>query len=129
MDVGLIGTGNMGGRFGPKILAAGHKLTVFDLRREATADLCEAGATWADTPAAVAQASSVVLTSLPSPAVVEEVVFDPSTGILAGLAPGGVYIDHSTSTLAGRISFHPICTVLSRPTPSSESGSRSSGPM
>ena len=105
MDVGLIGTGNMGGRFGPKILAAGHQLTVHDLRREATTALCEAGATWADSPAAVAQASSVVLTSLPSPAVVEAVVLDPSTGVLAGLAPGGTYIDHSTSTpwLARRI--------------------------
>jgi 3-hydroxyisobutyrate dehydrogenase len=105
MDVGLIGTGNMGGRFGLKILAAGHKLTVNDLRQEAAANLCEAGAIWADSPAAVARRSSVVLTSLPSPAAVEEVVLNPSNGILANLAPSGVYIDHSTSTpwLARRI--------------------------
>ena len=105
MDVGLIGTGNMGGRFGQRILASGHRLTVHDLRQEATTSLCEAGATWASSPLEVARASTVVLTSLPSPAAVEDVVLNPSTGVLVGLVPGGVFIDHSTSTpwLARRI--------------------------
>ena len=98
MRVGLIGTGNMGNRFGPKILNAGHTLTVNDLDREAATALCEAGAAWADSPAAVARVSDVVLSSLPSPAAVERVALDPENGVVAGLQPGGVYVDVSTST-------------------------------
>ena len=63
---------------------AGHRLTVHDLRREATTNLCELGAVWADGPRAGAEASEVVFTSLPSPVEVEKVVLEPSTGLLAG---------------------------------------------
>ncbi len=34
MRLGLIGTGNMGSRIGPKLLQAGHSLTVYDIRRD-----------------------------------------------------------------------------------------------
>ena len=39
----------------------------------------------------------MVFTSLPGPAEVEAVVLDPQTGILAGLNPGGAYIDMTTN--------------------------------
>ena len=35
MDVGFIGTGQMGRRMSSRILAAGYKLTVHDLKKEA----------------------------------------------------------------------------------------------
>jgi 3-hydroxyisobutyrate dehydrogenase-like beta-hydroxyacid dehydrogenase len=72
-------------------------VTVHDLRREATTNLCELGARWADNPRAVAEASEAVFTSLPGPAEVEKGLLDPSTGILAGLRPGGAYIDMTTN--------------------------------
>jgi 3-hydroxyisobutyrate dehydrogenase-like beta-hydroxyacid dehydrogenase len=98
MQLGFVGTGTMGNPMAHCLLAAGHYVTVYDLRREATTDLCAAGAHWADTPCAVAEASEVVFTSLPGPAEVEQGVLDPVTGILAGLKPGGAYIDMTTNT-------------------------------
>jgi 3-hydroxyisobutyrate dehydrogenase len=98
MQLGFVGTGTMGKPMAHCLLAASHHLTVHDLRREATAELCEAGAHWADTSRAVAEASEVVFTSLPGPAEVEKGVLDPVTGILAGLKPGGAYIDMTTNT-------------------------------
>jgi 3-hydroxyisobutyrate dehydrogenase-like beta-hydroxyacid dehydrogenase len=78
------------------LLEAGHQLTVHDLRREATTNLCERGARWADTPRTVAAASDVVFTSLPGPAEVERSVLG-STGLLGGFEPGGAFIDMTTN--------------------------------
>src|SRR5437773_8675049 len=97
MQLGFVGTGTMGYQMVRCLLEAGHQLTVYDLRREATANLCELGARWAETPRTVAAASEVVFTSLPGPAEVEQGVLDPVTGILAGLRPGGAYIDMTTN--------------------------------
>lgn len=97
MRVGLIGTGTMGNRMGPKILAAGHALIVHDIREQSTAALREAGAEWADGPAAVAETSEVVLTSLPTPAAVEIVALGADGGLLDSIAPGNVFVDLSTS--------------------------------
>ena len=97
MQLGFIGTGTMGNPMARCLLEAGHALTVSDVRREATANLCALGAAWAEHPRAVAERSDVVFTSLPGPAEVEQVVLDPTTGVLAGLRPGGAYIDMTTN--------------------------------
>lgn len=97
MRLGFVGTGTMGNPMARCLIEAGHQLTVHDLRPEATTSLCELGARWADNPRAVAEASEAVFTSLPGPAEVEKGVLDPSTGILAGLKPGGTYIDMTTN--------------------------------
>src|SRR5262249_57924205 len=64
----------------------------------------EAGATWADTPRAVAAASHIVFTSLPGPPEVEAVALGEN-GLLHGIRPGKVYFDLSTNspTLVRRI--------------------------
>ncbi len=97
MQLGFIGTGTMGNPMARYLLEAGHALTVYDVRREATANLCTSGARWEDHPRAVAERSDVVFTSLLGPAEVEQVVLDPAAGILAGLRPGGAYIDMTTN--------------------------------
>ena len=98
MDVGYIGTGTMGNPMARCLLDAGHNVTVYDVRREATTNLCEMGAHWADSPRAVAEAAGVVFTSLPGPTEAEFVVTDPDTGILAGLPRGGAWIDTTTNS-------------------------------
>ncbi len=98
MNVGYIGTGTMGNPMARCLLDAGHNVTVFDVRREAAANLCEMGARWAGTPRAVAEAAGVVFTSLPGPAETEPVITDPNTGILAGLPAGGAWIDTTTNS-------------------------------
>ena len=97
MQLGFVGTGTMGNPMARCLIEAGHQVTVHDLRREATTNLCELGARWVDNPCAVAEASEAVFTSLPGPVEVEKGVLDPDTGILAGLRPGSAYIDMTTN--------------------------------
>jgi 3-hydroxyisobutyrate dehydrogenase len=95
-SVGYIGLGNLGVHLAASLVREGHRVTVTDLDRTAAAPLLAAGATWADSAAAVAAASDVVFTCLPSPVVVNAVVAGPQ-GVLAGLRPGGTWIDNSTT--------------------------------
>lgn len=98
MRLGFIGTGTMGNPMVKCLLDAGHQVAVNDLNREATTNLCELGAAWADQPIDVARGSEVVFTSLPTPAAVEEVLLHPDTGVLAGLSQGGAIIDLTTNS-------------------------------
>lgn len=95
-QVGFVGVGTMGNPMAANLLAAGHRLTVHDVRAESAADLLEAGAAWADSAAAVAAASDVTFLSLPNPADVTAVVTGAS-GVLAGAAAGTTIIDLSTN--------------------------------
>ena len=97
MRIGFIGTGTMGTPIARCLVAAGHQLTVYDIRREATQTLHKQGASVADTPRAVAQTSEVVFTSLPGPSQFEAAMLEPQSGILAGLQPGAVHIDLTTN--------------------------------
>ena len=99
MKVGFIGLGHMGGPMSRNVLAAGHDLTVHDIRRDAAAGLEADGATWAVTPREAGAGREVVITMLPAPAHVEQVLLGPD-GLLPGLAPGSVWIDMSTSVPA-----------------------------
>jgi len=94
--LGFIGLGTMGGRMAGNLQKAGFRLIVHDLHRQAASHHLAAGATWADTPRALAHAADVVLTSLPEPKDVEAVAGGPD-GLLAGIKPGAAYFDLSTN--------------------------------
>jgi len=96
MRVGFIGLGHMGGPMSANVLAAGHEVVVHDVRREAAAGLLAAGAAWADSPRETGAGRDVVITMLPRPEHVEQVLLG-AEGLLAGMAPGSVWIDMSTS--------------------------------
>jgi 3-hydroxyisobutyrate dehydrogenase-like beta-hydroxyacid dehydrogenase len=104
MQVGFIGLGTMGSSMALNTLKGGHALVVHDINRDAAAPHLEAGATWADTPRAVAEASEIVFTSLPGPPEVDAVALGEH-GLLHGIRPGKVYFDLSTNspTLVRRI--------------------------
>jgi 3-hydroxyisobutyrate dehydrogenase len=95
MRYGFIGLGNLGAHLAASLLRAGFALTVHDRNADAAAPLLAKGAYWADSPKAVAERSDAVVTCLPSPAVSEQVLTG-SAGILAGLRPGGTWIEMST---------------------------------
>ncbi|MDA1035381.1 MAG: NAD(P)-dependent oxidoreductase [Chloroflexi bacterium] len=97
MKIGFVGLGKMGGPMARNLINAGHSLTVNDVNEAATAQHRELGASWADTPRAVAEASEVVFTSLPGPAEVEQVALG-ADGLVHGLAEGTVYVDLSTGS-------------------------------
>lgn len=98
MKIGFIGLGTMGGKMATNLQKkGGHNLVVNDIRREAADPHLAAGATWADSPAQVAEASELVFTSLPGPPEVEAVAMRDN-GILAGMRKDGVYFDLSTNS-------------------------------
>ena len=99
MKVGFIGLGTMGAFMAANLQKAGYQLVVHDIRREAGANRLAAGATWAETPKAVAEQCEVIFTSLPGPKEVEPVIFGPD-GILAGVQKGAAYFDLSTNSQA-----------------------------
>jgi 3-hydroxyisobutyrate dehydrogenase len=104
MRVGFIGVGNIGKPMASQLLTAGHALVIHDLRREAAAVLLEVGATWADSPRAVAAQCEVVATCLPGPTEMEQVTLGPD-GILESMPAGALYIDHTSNapTLVRRV--------------------------
>jgi 3-hydroxyisobutyrate dehydrogenase len=96
MKIGFIGIGNIGAPIAGQVLAAGHALVVHDLRRAAADALVAAGASWSPAPGALAAQCEVVATCLPGPTEMEQVCLGPD-GIVAGLQPGALYIDHTTN--------------------------------
>lgn len=94
--VGWIGTGIMGGAICRRLLDASFPLTVTNRSRDRAEPLVQGGAAWATTPAAVAAASDVVFTCVGYPRDVREVVLG-ADGALAGLRPGTIFADMTTS--------------------------------
>ena len=94
--VGFVGLGTMGGRMATNLQKAGFKLVVHDLHRQAASHHLNAGATWAETPRALASQADVIFSSLPEPADVEAVALGPD-GLVAGIKPGAAYFDLSTN--------------------------------
>jgi 4-hydroxybutyrate dehydrogenase / sulfolactaldehyde 3-reductase len=93
--LGYVGLGMMGGGMATHLVASGYPVTVFDLSDEAVERVMEFGAERAASPKAVAEASEIVISSLPDPAVVEAVALGED-GIARGIRPGAVYIDMSS---------------------------------
>jgi 3-hydroxyisobutyrate dehydrogenase-like beta-hydroxyacid dehydrogenase len=96
MRVGFIGMGRMGERMARNVLRGGFSLTVHNRTPERCAPLEAEGAVVAAGPAPLAAASDVVITMLIDGPAVLDVALGPD-GALAGMAPGSVLVDMSTS--------------------------------
>ena len=72
--VGFIGLGNVGAKLAGSLLRNGADLTIRDLDKSAAAPLLEAGAKWADSPAAMATSCDILITCLPSPSISAQVL-------------------------------------------------------
>ncbi|MGB8456383.1 MAG: NAD(P)-binding domain-containing protein [Candidatus Acidiferrum sp.] len=99
--VGLIGLGLMGRPMGLNLLKAGFSLTVWNRTASRAESLVAAGAKLAKSPEEVAAASDVLITIVSDPPALEEVLWGKpgsgqTTGALAALQPGSLYIDSST---------------------------------
>src|SRR5579875_3032250 len=99
--IGLIGLGIMGKPMARNLLKAGFPLTVYNRTRSKADELTSEGAQAADSPAAVARASTITITIVTDSPDVEAVVLGEG-GVLEGAASGSVLIDMSTiSIMAG----------------------------
>ena len=97
MKVGFIGVGQMGIHMSRHVMEAGFELVVNDVNKDAAASLVKDGAEWADTPAAVAESCRVVVSCLPTPQIVEDIVLGP-VGLKNNWQSGDIYIDMSTNS-------------------------------
>jgi 3-hydroxyisobutyrate dehydrogenase-like beta-hydroxyacid dehydrogenase len=103
MDIGFIGLGNMGQPMARRLIAAGHKLIVYDTRNDAVAPLVAMGAQVASSPADVADRVETVMASLPSLQISEKVALGEG-GVIQGKRIKR-FIDLSTTgaTVAAKI--------------------------
>lgn len=79
------------------LIKAGHKLTVYDINKEAVKKLVSLGATSAETPKEVAENSDIIFTMLPNSKHVKEVVLGEN-GVALGAKKGSIIIDMSSIT-------------------------------
>jgi 3-hydroxyisobutyrate dehydrogenase-like beta-hydroxyacid dehydrogenase len=81
--LGFIGLGRMGMPMASRLVDAGYRLTVCDVRGDAVEALRAKGAQAAASPVEVASATETVLVSLPTPAIVREVALGRN-GVIEG---------------------------------------------
>ncbi|HVY82734.1 MAG TPA: NAD(P)-dependent oxidoreductase [Steroidobacteraceae bacterium] len=96
--IGFIGLGVMGLPMARHLAGAGYALTVLDINKESVARLQAAvpEVSVASTAAAVASASDIVVTMLPSGLEVREIALG-ARGLVHGFKPGGLLLDTSSS--------------------------------
>ena len=94
--IGFIGLGNVGSKLAGTLLRQGTELVVLDTAPEAMAPLVGAGAKPVASPQDLASRCEVVITCLPSPAIVAEVM-EASDGVLSGMRPGSIWVEMSTT--------------------------------
>lgn len=102
MNIGFIGLGTMGEPMAGRLLAAGHRVTVYNRTREREERLAALGAARAATPAECASGNEVVFTMVSDTPDVAAVVLGSgsddggASAAVAGLDAGSVLVDMST---------------------------------
>lgn len=102
-EIGFVGLGNMGLPMARRLLGAGHRLVVSDMRPEARQALAEAGARAVETAREVADGAETVFVSLPTPPVVEMVICEEGGIINGGAVKRVVDLSTTGATTAARI--------------------------
>jgi L-threonate 2-dehydrogenase len=102
--VGIIGLGIMGGAIARNLVERGWRVIGFDSDAARRAELAQANVTIVDNVAQVAREAPVLMTSLPSPAAVEEV----ARAIAGSGEPSRIVVELSTLTIADKLRFEAI---------------------
>lgn len=96
--VGLIGLGNLGNPMAVSALSHGYNLVVHSLKKSEADNLLALGATWANSAAEVGSKCDIVITVLPAPHHVRDIMIG-SGGVLEQMKPASTFIDMSTSSV------------------------------
>ncbi len=94
--IGWIGTGVMGASMCGHLVAKGFQVTLFTRSRDKAGSLLEKGASWADSPRAVAEKSDVIFSIVGFPSDVRAVMLGEE-GALSGSTEGNILVDMTTS--------------------------------
>jgi len=95
VKLGFVGVGLMGKPMVLRLLAAGHRVTVWNRSREKLVPVVDKGARAAATPADVARAADIVLMCVTDQEAAEAVILG-SGGIAEGAARGALVVDFSS---------------------------------
>ncbi len=96
-SVGFVGVGSMGWPMAACLVRAGFTVHVNDSRREVANNFVQqVGGDAPDSRRAMAATSDVVVTMLPTSAIVREVLAEGDDSVLAGMRPGTVVIEMSS---------------------------------
>jgi putative dehydrogenase len=102
--VGIVGLGIMGGAIARSLVDRGWRVIGFDTDAARRAELAQVNVAIVDSAGQVARAAPIILTSLPSPAAVEEV----AQAIAASGQPSRIVVELSTLTIADKLRFEAI---------------------
>ena len=100
--IGLLGLGIMGSAIAPNLLKAGFEVIGFDPDPISRERLRTLGGSPVDSPLAVAQAAEVLISLLPSPQALNDVIQGPE-GLLASGRSGLILIESSTLAIADKL--------------------------
>jgi 3-hydroxyisobutyrate dehydrogenase len=95
MNIGIAGTGRMGAAIAQRLLALGHKVTVWNRTEAKAAPLASEGARLATTTSELVHACEIIITILTDAKAIEALYSGPS-GLLAGEVRGKTFIEMST---------------------------------
>jgi 3-hydroxyisobutyrate dehydrogenase len=95
-NIGWIGVGVMGSSMVGHLIDAGFSATIYTRSKAKAEGVLNKGATWADSPKAVAEASDVVFAIVGFPSDVREVMLGED-GAIAGCKEGNLLVDMTTS--------------------------------
>lgn len=95
--IGFVGLGIMGTPMARNLMAAGYELMAYNRSRGKVEELAAEGAEAAENLGEIAAGSDVIITMLPGPSEVREVVAGEK-GLLAGTPEGSLIVDMSTSS-------------------------------
>jgi putative dehydrogenase len=102
--VGIVGLGIMGGAIAGNLVDRGWRVIGFDVDASRRAELAPVGVTIADDVGQVAREALIIMTSLPSPAAVEEV----ARAIANSGQPPRIVVELSTLAIADKLHFEAI---------------------
>ena len=105
VSVGFIGLGNVGSKIASNIIKGNFQLFVKDLDKNKSKNLIEEGAKWCTTLKDLASKSTIIITCLPSPKVVNEVLIN----LLPFLNKKHLWIEMSTTDEREMIRLSNLC--------------------
>jgi len=119
-ELAFLGTGLIATPMIRRLLAAGHRVRLWNRTRERALPLVEAGARWADSPQAAVEGVAMAVMCLTDARAVEAVVFGPN-GLVNARPQPTLLIDHSsidpqaTRAFAARLAEAAGCVWVDAP--------------
>ena len=95
-NIGFIGLGNVGSKLANSILKANYNLHVYDIDKNTSNDLVKKGAIWENSIKNIVNNSTLIITCLPSPQAVIDVV-ENNSGMIKYINNKHLWIEMSTT--------------------------------